>query len=427
METRGTGDAGSIDITTQNLNISNQTEISASTFSRGQAGDINITANNFNLKEGATVITNTAGSGQAGDILLQVKDNLNLVNSTIAASTDQNSNGQGGSISIGVFKLEGDNLVLNETGLTNEVTLSEGGTIIANSEGTGNAGQISINAKDLTLDNQGEIVAITSSPQTEIPPDNMNITLRIDDELTLRNNSLISAEALNKADGGNIDIDAEFIIAYPSSGNGNDIIAKAPQGKGGNINIAAESIFNLQEREAIPGNGTNDIDVTGAVNGLVTITTPNVDITRASVEDPQNVVESEQTVTQACQRTGTADKPSGLTIKGKGGVPPQPTEPFMADALIPDGKPITIDKETDLNSLLVEEIEQEPENPNYIPADPHYIPADIKPIKTSRGDIYPARGMIKTEDGKIILTRYPTDNINTRTPHKSANCSLLSG
>ena len=42
---------------------------------------------------------------------------------------------------------------------------------------------------------------------------------------------------------------------------------------------------------------------------------------------------------------------------------------------------------------------------------------------TSRGDIYPARGMIKTEDGKIILTRYPTDNIDTRTPHKSANCT----
>ena len=88
----------------------------------------------------------------------------------------------------------------------------------------------------------------------------------------------------------------------------------------------------------------------------------------------------------------------------------------MADALIPDGKPITIDKGTDLTSVLVGETEQEPENPNY-------IPANIQPIKTSRGDIYPARGIIKTEDGKIILTRYPTDNINTRTPHKSANCT----
>ena len=90
----------------------------------------------------------------------------------------------------------------------------------------------------------------------------------------------------------------------------------------------------------------------------------------------------------------------------------------MADPLIPDGKPITIDKKTDLNSLLEGGIETEQENPNY-------IPADIKPIKTSIGDIYPARGIIKTEDGQIILTRYPTDNINTRTLHKSDNCNPL--
>ena len=90
----------------------------------------------------------------------------------------------------------------------------------------------------------------------------------------------------------------------------------------------------------------------------------------------------------------------------------------MADALIPDGKPITLDEETDLNSLLVEESETEQINP-------HYIPPDIKPIKTSMGDIYPARGIIKTEDGQIILTAYPTDNLNTRTPHNSAHCSLL--
>ena len=46
---------------------------------------------------------------------------------------------------------------------------------------------------------------------------------------------------------------------------------------------------------------------------------------------------------------------------------------------------------------------------------------DIKPIKTSIGDIYPARGIVKTEDGRVILTAYPTDNIDTRTPYGAAN------
>ncbi len=66
------------------------------------------------------------------------------------------------------------------------------------------------------------------------------------------------------------------------------------------------------------------------------------------------------------------------------------------------------------------EIETEQRDANY---DPNYIPAYIKPIKTSMGDIYPARGIIKTEDGEIILTVYPTDNISPRTPHNSANCT----
>ncbi len=48
---------------------------------------------------------------------------------------------------------------------------------------------------------------------------------------------------------------------------------------------------------------------------------------------------------------------------------------------------------------------------------------EIEPIKTSIGDIYPARGIIKTKAGQVILTTYPTDNINIRTLHISANCS----
>lgn len=42
---------------------------------------------------------------------------------------------------------------------------------------------------------------------------------------------------------------------------------------------------------------------------------------------------------------------------------------------------------------------------------------DIKPIQTSTGNIFPAKGIIKTEDGQVILTAYPTENIPTRTSH----------
>ena len=90
-------------------------------------------------------------------------------------------------------------------------------------------------------------------------------------------------------------------------------------------------------------------------------------------------------------------KTSGLIVKGKGGIPPQPIEPFNSDAILVDG------------SIS---------NPN--PQSQH---PDIKPIKTSIGDIYPARGIIKTKDGQIILTAYPTDGIDRRTPQIKNNCT----
>ena len=218
-------------------------------------------------------------------------------------------------------------------------------------------------------------------------------------KLTLRNNSLISAEAGNNATGGNIKIDADFIVAFPSHNNGNDIIANAEAGKGGNINITAQSIFNLKERQAITDNGTNDIDVSSrfGLDGNVLITTPDVNPLQGAIELPSNVVELQQTVAQACRSDRITGKVSGLTVKGKGGIPPEPTEPMDSDTIFSQGQ-------TSIQNLQ-----------SYYP--------EIKPIKTDDGDIYPARGVIKTEDGRIILTAYPTEGIDNRNPHIKANCS----
>ena len=202
---------------------------------------------------------------------------------------------------------------------------------------------------------------------------------------------------MKDANGGNIDIDTEFIIAFPNQNN--DIIAGAEQGNGGNINITAESLFGIEERPLNPN--TNDINASSqfGLDGTISIFTPDVDAIRGATELPSNVIKPEQSLTQACQSDRISGKVSGLNIKGKGGVPPEPIEPMNSDAILVNGKV------TNLN--------------------PQVQSLDIKPIKTGIGDIYPARGVIKTEDGRIILTAYPTDNIDTRTPNGSANCGRL--
>ncbi len=57
----------------------------------------------------------------------------------------------------------------------------------------------------------------------------------------MRNNSLISTEAGNNGNGGNIDIDAELIVAVPAEDS--DIVADAARGNGGNINITTQGIL----------------------------------------------------------------------------------------------------------------------------------------------------------------------------------------
>ncbi len=294
------------------------------------------------------------------------------------------------------------------------LTIQDGSRIQVISGGEAISGNISINSGSLTLD-QGRISAQTESGKGGL------LNINVDDNLLMRNNSQITTNAGSNGNGGDININAKFIIGFPSTGLGNDIRANAGQGRGGNINIEAKAVLGFEESRLTVNqeNDINDIDASSELgpqfSGTVNINVPDTNPLQGVDRLPTNPVSAETIATEACSPGGGG---SSLTYKGKGGIPPEPTAPFSADALIPDGKPITIDKKTDLNSLLEGEIEQEPENPNY-------ITADIKPIKTSMGDIYPARGIVKTEDGKIILTRYPTDNINTRTPHKSANCSLL--
>ena len=147
----------------------------------------------------------------------------------------------------------------------------------------------------------------------------------------------------------------------------------------------------------IAADATAQVAPDGTTNTTVSADGNNFTIDRGDLDWLDNPIESEQTVAQACRIDRLTGKVSGLTVKGKGGIPPEPTEPMDSDAILVDGKLINLD--------------------------PQVQSLDIKPIKTSIGDIYPARGVIVTDSGEVILTAYPTDNIDIRTPYISPNCS----
>jgi large exoprotein involved in heme utilization and adhesion len=159
------------------------------------------------------------------------------------------------------------------------------------------------------------------------------------------------------------------------------------------ININAEALFNIEQRPQDPL--TNDIDASSefGLNGTVEIDTPEVDAIQGVIELPTNVIEADTVVASICSADEERGS-NGLTVIGKGGIPPEPTAPISDDIINIEGQAVVAESnaKTELG------------------------------IDTSLGKIYPARGILVKNDGTITLTAYPTANLKTRTPVAKINC-----
>ncbi|MEM9507921.1 MAG: filamentous hemagglutinin, partial [Cyanobacteria bacterium P01_E01_bin.35] len=151
--------------------------------------------------------------------------------------------------------------------------------------------------------------------------DTANIDLQITNEIILQNNSFISAQAFNNANGGNLTIDTNFIVAYPNGDN--NIVASAEQGNGGNIDITAKSLFGIEERPNNPS--TNDINASSefGLDGVVEINTLGLEPTQGLTKLPSAFVVSQPL--QGCQANRDTDNSSFINT-GRGGLPPNPYE-----------------------------------------------------------------------------------------------------
>ncbi|MEM8828731.1 MAG: filamentous hemagglutinin N-terminal domain-containing protein [Cyanobacteria bacterium P01_G01_bin.19] len=397
VSTFGPGNAGSLNINTDELLVKDDGSISASTFGLGNAGNLTINAKNLVLESGGELTAISFNDGNAGTLTINALESV-----TVSGTT---SDGQSPS---GIFAsaFDGTGNGGNLTIATDELIVQDKGTIavgnfqivfgerMALPPGSGSPGTLNITANSLKLDNEGRIDAATQSETG----DGANINLQVADNITLRNNSFISAQAFGNANGGNLTIDTNFIIAFPNeiAGNGSDIIASAVDGNGGNINITAESLIGIQEGMAIEGNQTNDIDASSefSLDGTVNINTPDINPVQGVTELPTDVVAPEQTTQQACEANREVAAKNSLTINGKGGIIPEPGQP--------------------LNSLNVY-VNGESTSAKVIP------PA----IETTQGKIQPARGVQLTESGEVILTAYRTNNAGERISEGSRNCSQV--
>ncbi len=355
--------------------------IATSTFTENDSANLNINSKTIFISNFGAISARTLSQGNGGDI---------TINTTESFIIDSNSGVVIGTEGLG----NGGQLVIN----TDDFSLINNGNILANSTNIGNIGKIIIEADNLTLDN-GFIDATNdlSSPITnnESSVTEVNIDLNIKNNLILENSSFISAQALENASGGNINIDAQVLVAFPNQNN--DILANAQEGKGGDINITAQGVLGIEERnfdsfDEARNNKTNDISASSEFgqSGSVTFNLPDNNSIRETNQLSLDVISDETVISDACSAD---EENNSLVLQGKGGIHPAPNLPLNSEILLGENKNIVPSS----SQLSNQKISQN-------------IISQIQPIETTQGNIYPARGVVKTEDGKVILTAYSLNN-----------------
>jgi filamentous hemagglutinin family protein len=400
-----TGRGGNIQINSRSLSLSNGASLLNITFTKaGQigvtdAGDININTGKLSLTDGGFITTSTAGIGNAGKINIQATEIF----------ADRVGNSIFGN---GIFSTVEQGAVGNSDGIsitTDKLSLKNGARISSSTFGQGNAGNVEISANSIDLD-KGSILA-ANNPSTPLASNNGGgeITLNVKDRLVMRNGSKVSAQASGNASGGNVKIDAKdgFIVAFPNQDN--DILASSQTGQAGKISISAERVFgfdkpqrnlNPQQIQELLTNGNNDINAssgTSGLEGIVSIESPDVNPTQGIEQSPEQVVEPDETVSQACSGSGDIARENSFTIVGRGGLPSDPTKP--------------------LNSSIVAG------NLGSGDAEVRRGGGAEEKQALSSDEIVPARGMTVNSKGQVVLTRYPTPNTSDRPLAQTDYCS----
>lgn len=301
------GEGGDITVTTPSFRLTDGAIVNAQTRNTDRGGNITINTDRFEAINGGQVITTTGGSGNAGTIDITASDRILLFGSDPTFP-----------LRINRF---GSETVRNQG--------SSSGLFASSEEGSrGRGGDIQLQANRLFLDNGAFISAETASSQGG------NIAIELQDLLLLAGNSQISTRAGTPGaggNGGNVMIKAKFIVASPKEDN--DITANAFEGQGGQIDIDTQGIFGLQQREAIAGNRTNDIDASSrlGIDGTVNITNPEVDPTAGAIELTSTPVNVDTLIAQdVCKiEGGKIAGGSSFVVTGRGGLPPTSEDPLI--------------------------------------------------------------------------------------------------
>jgi filamentous hemagglutinin family protein len=262
--TSGKGDAGNIDINVAGAvdiaggNIFSKTEL----LGEGKGGKIGILSGSLALTNGAKIETSTSNKGDAGIINVTAKDAISLSNSKIISSVNAGGNGKGGAIDI-----------KSESG---SLKLTNAAEIETSISGNGEAGKIIVTAKDaISLSNSKIISSVNKGGNGK----GGAIDIKSESgSLTLTNGAKIETSISNKGDAGNVIVKAKDVSLTGASIL--STVEAGGEGKSGNINITTESLSLLDSasvKTIISAKSESDPQLKGGKGeaGDVIVTTTN--------------------------------------------------------------------------------------------------------------------------------------------------------
>lgn len=361
--TIGTGNAGPINLDVGTLRVMGGAQILGSTFGQGTGSSITIQANNIELAgvnpsamytSGIFVSTQPGAVGNAGTVDIQVEDRLQVTaGARITASTAGSGNAgdiflQANELEVsGVSNVGERNSQIEAFSTTEfdagtidiaveELRVTDQGLISVSSRGQGDAGNLAIRADQIWLTDGGAL-------QSEVAAGSQgNIILNADSLLFLRQGALISTNATNGATGGNITLTAPVILGLDNS----DIVANAVQGDGGNIDITTQALLGLQFRDFL----TPENDITASsqagIDGIVQIQTPDFDPSQGTVELPSDLTDPSHQISTGCLVATN----NSFVVSGGGSLPDTPRN-LNSSSVWEDLRPLETDSNVNSATL----------------------------------------------------------------------------
>ncbi|WP_375339938.1 CHAT domain-containing protein [Okeania sp. KiyG1] len=257
------GDARSVTITTGSLEVKNGAQILASTFGTGNAGNVEInatdtvvfdrgdalssvqpgaegdarsvtiTTGSLEVKNDAQIATSTFGTGNAGNVEINATDTVVFDGGSAVSSVQVGAEGKAGGITITTGSLE----------------VKNGAQINASTFGTGNAGNVEINATDTVVfdeEDSGSITAAVSSVRPGAKGNAGGVTITTS-SLEVKNGAFISASTFGKGNAGTVEINATDTVVFDRGGSefftgAASQVASGAEGDAGGVTITTGSL-----------------------------------------------------------------------------------------------------------------------------------------------------------------------------------------